>query len=64
MILDAGTGVTDGVRNALLVAGAFVILGSLAGFALIDPEADLVRDVPDHDPDWTSPTALSERHLR
>ena len=37
MILDFGARVTDGVRNAILVAGAFVTLGSLAGFALIAP---------------------------
>ena len=47
MILDTSAGVSDGVRNALLVAGAFVILGALAGFFLIDPEADRLRDAPD-----------------
>jgi MFS family permease len=40
MILDVDIGATNGVRAALLVAGAFVALGALAGFVLIDPDAD------------------------
>jgi MFS transporter, ACS family, D-galactonate transporter len=44
LILDIGAGAADGVRNALLLAGAVAILGALAGFFLIDPEADGVRE--------------------
>ncbi|MCB8820612.1 MFS transporter [Microvirga rosea] len=44
MILDVSPGAADGIRHALLLAGAFVILGALAGFGLIDPEADRARD--------------------
>ncbi|MBD2749577.1 MFS transporter [Microvirga sp. BT688] len=40
LLLDVGTHPADGVRTALLIAGGLVILGALAGFALIDPEAD------------------------
>ena len=47
LILDAGTGTTDGTRMALLLAGAFVTLGAVAGFALIDPEAGRRRDAVD-----------------
>ena len=43
MILDASIGAADGVRHALLLAGVFVILGALAGFVLINPEADRDR---------------------
>lgn len=60
MILDLGAGVTDGVRNALLVAGIFVILGALAGFVLIDPESDPVREASDSVPGKSS---LREHHL-
>ncbi|MGO4525193.1 MFS transporter [Microvirga sp. 2MCAF35] len=50
MILDFSSGVTDGVRNALLLAGAFAIVGALAGIVLIDPEADQVHDASDAAP--------------
>jgi len=46
MILDVGVGM-DGVRHALLLAGSFVVLGAIAGFVLIDPEADGSRDPQD-----------------
>ena len=48
LILDIGAGAADGVRNALLLAGAVAILGALAGFFLIDPEADGVREPLEH----------------
>lgn len=44
LILDVGTGATDGTRTALLLAGIFVALGAVVGFVLIDPEADRSRD--------------------
>jgi MFS family permease len=47
LVADTGAGTSDGIRNALLLAGVIVILGSLAGFFLIDPEADR----PAHSPD-------------
>lgn len=46
MILDVGAGPEDGVRKALLVAGIFVIVAALAGFILINPEADRARNPP------------------
>ncbi|SCX82062.1 MFS transporter [Microvirga guangxiensis] len=42
MMVDVGAHPADGVRTALLIAGALVILGALVGFVLIDPEADRV----------------------
>jgi MFS family permease len=47
LVADTGAGTSDGIRNALLLAGVIVILGALAGFFLIDPEADR----PAHSPD-------------
>jgi MFS family permease len=40
MVVDVGTSPAIGFRTALLLAGALVILGGLAGFFLIDPDAD------------------------
>jgi len=40
VMVDVGTHPADGVRTALLIAGALVILGALVGFVLIDPESD------------------------
>jgi MFS family permease len=44
LVLDVGTDSTGGVRTALLIAGSLVTLGALAGFVLIDPEADRVSN--------------------
>ncbi|WP_201860563.1 MFS transporter [Microvirga soli] len=44
LVLDVGTDSTDGVRTALLIAGGLVTLGALAGFVLIDPQADRVSN--------------------
>ena len=46
-VIDIGAHPADGVRTALLIAGGLAILGSMAGFALIDPEADRARNPPD-----------------
>jgi MFS transporter, ACS family, D-galactonate transporter len=40
MVVDVGPSPAAGFRTALLLAGTLVILGGLAGFFLIDPEAD------------------------
>ena len=40
VLVDVGAHPADGVRTALLIAGGLAILGALAGFVLIDPEAD------------------------
>lgn len=45
--VDVSAHSADGVRTALLIAGGLAILGSLAGFVLIDPEADRARNLPD-----------------
>ncbi|WP_243370742.1 MFS transporter [Microvirga solisilvae] len=42
-MIDASNGSSDGVRHALLLCGILAILGALAGFFLIDPEADKAR---------------------
>ncbi|MCD6070193.1 MAG: transporter [Microvirga sp.] len=47
LVADTGAGTSDGIRNALLLAGVIVILGALAGFFLIDPEADRPAQSPD-----------------
>jgi MFS family permease len=43
MVLDSVARPADGVRTALLLAGALAVLGAVAGLLLIDPEADLAR---------------------
>jgi len=43
-VIDVSVGTPDGIRRALLLAGLLVVVGSLAGFFLIDPEGDRVRD--------------------
>jgi MFS transporter, ACS family, D-galactonate transporter len=40
LVVDIGADPAAGFRTALLLAGTLVILGGLAGFFLIDPEAD------------------------
>jgi MFS family permease len=45
-LVDVGDHPMDGVRTALLAAGGLVIVGALAGFVLIDPEADRARNQP------------------
>ncbi|PVE21067.1 MFS transporter [Microvirga sp. KLBC 81] len=47
VVVDVGTHPADGARTALLIAGGLTILGALAGFVLIDPEADRARNPPD-----------------
>ncbi len=47
LILDVGTATMDGARTALLLAGAAVVLGAVAGFVLINPEADQGSDAVD-----------------
>jgi MFS family permease len=47
LVLDIGAHPADGVRTALLIAGGLAILGAVAGLVLIDPEADLARNLPD-----------------
>jgi MFS family permease len=47
VVIDVGTQSADGVRTALLIAGGLLILGALAGFVLIDPEADRAGHPPD-----------------
>jgi len=47
MAVDFGAAPADGFRIALLIAGAIVLVGALAGFFLIDPEADRVRHPTD-----------------
>jgi MFS transporter, ACS family, D-galactonate transporter len=43
VIVDLGADPADGFRTAFAVAGTVVIVGALAGFALIVPEADHAR---------------------
>ncbi len=43
LVVDGGSGSSDGIRNALLLAGILVALGAFLGFFLIDPEADRTR---------------------
>jgi MFS transporter, ACS family, D-galactonate transporter len=44
VVIDVGANAADGVRTALLMAGGLAILGALAGFVLINPEADRSGD--------------------
>jgi MFS family permease len=46
-LVDTGAGTSQGISNALLLAGVIVVLGSIAGFFLIDPEADRARHSAD-----------------
>jgi len=46
-VIDVSAHPVDGIRIALMLAGILVILGALAGFVLIDPEADRAGDPPD-----------------
>jgi MFS transporter, ACS family, D-galactonate transporter len=55
MVVEVGTSPAAGFRTALLLAGTLVILGGLAGFFLIDPEADRA-DNPSASQAKTSPT--------
>jgi MFS family permease len=43
LVVDTGAGTSQGISDALLLAGILVVLGSVAGFLLIDPEADRAR---------------------
>lgn len=43
VIVDLGADPADGFRTAFAVGGTVVIVGALAGFALIVPEADHAR---------------------
>lgn len=47
ILVDAGTSSAAGFRAALLLAGVLVALGGLAGFFLIDPEADRATSLDD-----------------
>jgi MFS family permease len=55
MVVDLGTTPAAGFRTALLVAGTLVVLGGIAGFFLIDPEADRAGN-PLPDQAETAPT--------
>ncbi len=50
LVVDAGASPGAGFRTALLLAGALAILGGIAGFFLIDPEADRAIDLADSVP--------------
>ncbi|MBB3018760.1 MFS family permease [Microvirga lupini] len=47
VVVDIGAHPAEGIRTALLIAGGLAILGALAGFLIIDPEADRARNQPD-----------------
>lgn len=47
LVVDFSASQADGVRTALLIAGGLVVSGALAGFVLINPEADRAGNAPD-----------------
>jgi MFS family permease len=47
VVVDVSTHPENGMRTALLIAGGIAMVGALAGFALIDPDADRAGSPPD-----------------